>query len=240
VKNAAGIAVYDGPVQFIEAGAMFKSSGSLNVASGMTKTDGSPVQLGIQGWFLPTMAGMSPTEGPVSAFPAPGNPALIITAFTGDLGDTQSVFSFDTSKATQLDLDPANAGNKGVALYLGKDDAGKDIDTVQLPDGLGSVTFEGYKQYAQFDINHDPSKTPVFASAIGIVGGLLLSLGIRRRRIFVRVRPGGDGLRVEVAGLARSEDARLRDEVKGIGSGLRPKRSKQAGQVKQAEAGAGR
>jgi hypothetical protein len=62
---------------------------------------------------------------------------------------------------------------------------------------------------------------------VGIVLGLIGSLGIRRRRVFVRVRPadpsrGEDVIRVEVAGLARAEDARLRDEVRGVGRGLRP------------------
>ena len=96
-------------------------------------------------------------------------------------------------------------------------------------------------------MNHDPSKPLVFASAIGIVGGLLLSLGIRRRRVFVRVRaagsgpaagPGSDegaGVRVEVAGLARAEDERLKDEVRGFGKALRPTETTQK---QQAEAGA--
>ena len=238
VTNAAGKAVWEGPVQFFEAGAMFKSSGMLHVAAGMTTPDGKPTDFGVQGWFMPTMAGMSRTQGPVSAFPAPGNPVLIVTAFTGDLGETGSVFTFDTSKAKQLTLDPANK-NKGSQLDP------QDHPTVQLPDGMGSITFEGVKQYVQFDINHDPSKKLVFGSAIGIVGGLLLSLGVRRRRVFVRVRAedGEGGLRVEVAGLARAEDARLKDEIADVGRSLRPVKKAGGGESGKpdtaVEAGAG-
>jgi cytochrome c biogenesis protein len=239
VSDAAGRAVYDGPVQFFEAGAMFKSSGMLRIGSGLKGADGKPTELGIQGWFMPTMIGMSQTEGPVSAFPAAGNPVLLVNAYTGDLGVNASVFRFDTIRATQLQLNPDNKDITAAKLSL---DPGKD--TVQLPNGMGSITFEGVKQYAQFDINHDPSKKLVFGSAIGIVGGLLLSLGIRRRRVFVRVRPddragsGGAGsrLRVEVAGLARAEDVRLAEEVEDVGRGLRPTQKTRTGSV---EAGAG-
>ncbi|NUR62621.1 MAG: cytochrome c biogenesis protein ResB [Catenulispora sp.] len=220
VRDKTGTPVWSGPVKFFEAGAMFKSSGMLRVADGIKDKDGKPTQLGVQGWFLPTFAGMSMTQGPISAFPAPVNPELILNVYTGDLGSSTSVYRFDTTKAIQQVLDPAN-GRKAVGLDL---DKGK---TVQLPDGMGSISFDGVKQYAQFDINHDPSKTLVFVSAVGIVGGLILSLGIRRRRVFVRVKPAAQGaaqdaIRVEVAGLARAEDGRLRDEVRGVGRGLRP------------------
>ncbi|NUR29130.1 MAG: cytochrome c biogenesis protein ResB [Catenulispora sp.] len=214
VRDKSGTIVRSVPVKFFEAGAMFKSSGTLRVADGIKDKDGKDTQLGIQGWFLPTFAGMSATQGPISAFPAAWNPELIINVYLGDLGDTGSVYKIDTARAQQLELDPQNS-RKAIALEPGK--------SVQLPDGIGSISFDGVKQYAQFDINHDPSKTLVFVSAVGIVGGLILSLGIRRRRVFVRVKPAGDkAVRVEVAGLARAEDARLRDEVKGVGRGLRP------------------
>jgi cytochrome c biogenesis protein len=121
-------------------------------------------------------------------------------------------------------VDPTNPA---VVLTL---DKGKN--TVALPDGTGTIEFDGVRQWAQFDLNHDPSKMLVFVSAVGIIIGLLGSLGIRRRRVFVRVRPvemdaaqvaaQSHAVRVEVAGLARAEDARLRDEVRGVGRGLRP------------------
>jgi cytochrome c biogenesis protein len=235
VQDASGKVLYDSPVLFTEAGAGFKSFGTLRIPAGIKTASGSATELGIQGWFLPDFYGMDPNQGPVSAFPGADNPALVISAYTGDLGDTGSVYQIDLTHAQQLDLNPADANNVGAQLYPGQ--------SVALPGGIGTVTFEGYKQFAQFNINHDPSKPLVFASAIGIVGGLLLSLGIRRRRVFVRVKPAGGpdggeddgGLRVEVAGLARAEDDRLKDEVRGFGKALRPA---QTTQKKQAEAGA--
>ena len=216
VRDKDGTAVYSGPVKYFEAGPMFKSTGMLRVADGIKDKDGKPTQLGVAGTFLPTFVGMSPTEGPVSAFPSAAIPELIVNAYVGDLGGIPSVWRFDTTRAQHLALSPQD-NNYAADLDL------EQHKTVQLPDGIGSITFDGVKQYAQFDINHDPSKTLVFVSAVGIVGGLILSLGIRRRRVFVRVKPAGDeAIRVEVAGLARAEDARLRDEVRGVGRSLRP------------------
>jgi cytochrome c biogenesis protein len=216
VRDKDDTVVYSGPVKYFEAGAMFKSTGMLRVAHGITDKDGKPTELGIFGTFLPTFVGMSPTEGPVSAFPGAAIPELIVNAYIGDLGSIPSVWRFDTTKAQHLALTPKE-NNFAADLDLNQH------KTVPLPDGMGTISFDGVKQYAQFDINHDPSKTLVFVSAVGIVGGLILSLGIRRRRVFVRVKPAGDeAVRVEVAGLARAEDARLRDEVKGVGRSLRP------------------
>ena len=217
VRNKDNTVVYSGPVKYFDVDAMFKSTGMLRVADGIKDKDGKPTQLGVYGTFLPTAPDtMDPALGPVSLYPAALNPKLILNVFTGDLGPSTSVWRFDTAKATQQTLDPAN-GRTAVQLDLDKN------QSVQLPDGMGSISFDGVKQYAQFDINHDPSKTLVFVSAVGIVGGLVLSLGIRRRRVFVRVKPTEqDAIRVEVAGLARAEDERLRDEVRGVGRGLRP------------------
>jgi cytochrome c biogenesis protein len=149
-------------------------------------------------------------------------PALLLTAYTGDLGANPGVYTMNVSRAQQVKLpNPVEPTNPAVVLTL---DKGKN--TVALPDGTGTIEFDGVRQWAQFDLNHDPSKMLVFVSAVGIVVGLIGSLGIRRRRVFVRVRPAEgearDAVRVEVAGLARAEDARLRDEVRGVGRGLRP------------------
>ncbi|NUP51257.1 MAG: cytochrome c biogenesis protein ResB [Catenulispora sp.] len=217
VRDKDGKVRYSGPVKYFDVDSMFKSTGMLRVADGIKDKDGKPTQLGVYGTFLPTAPDtMDPALGPVSLFPQAINPKLILNVFTGDLGPSTSVWRFDTTKATQQTLDPAN-GRTAIQLDTDKN------KTVQLPDGLGSITFDGVKQYAQFDINHDPSKLLVFVSAVGIVGGLILSLGIRRRRVFVRVKPAEqDAIRVEVAGLARAEDERLRDEVRGVGRSLRP------------------
>jgi cytochrome c biogenesis protein len=86
--------------------------------------------------------------------------------------------------------------------------------TATLPNGLGSITFNGVDQWAQFNIAYDPGQPIALGSAAFAVLGLLGSLGIRRRRIWVRVTEQGDGTRlVEVAGLARTEGATPTTEV---------------------------
>ncbi len=47
--------------------------------------DGKPVQLGIQGVFLPTATTNAAGE-PVSAFPDTASPLLVARVWTGDLG----------------------------------------------------------------------------------------------------------------------------------------------------------
>ena len=49
----------------------------------------------------------------------------------------------------------------------------------------------------------------------------MLSLFVRRRRLWVKVAPGGErGTLVQVAGLAKTEGADLRDEVTALGDHL--------------------
>jgi cytochrome c biogenesis protein len=221
VRDKNGKVIVDhAPVPFFDSGAMGVGSGIYKVKNGYVDKFGSPQTLGLSGIFVPDYPGqMIPGLGAVSLFPVASNPALVLTAYTGNLGPNPGVYTMDVGKAQQVKLpNPAEPTNPAVVLTL---DKGKN--TVALPDGTGTIEFDGVKQWAQFDLNHDPSKMLVFVSAVGIVVGLIGSLGLRRRRVFVRVRPADqDAVRVEVAGLARAEDARLRDEVRGVGRGLRP------------------
>ena len=109
----------------------------------------------------------------------------------------------------QLDVKSKNsssyAGN-ALELTVGQ--------TAKLPNGLGSITFVGVKQWAQFNLAYDPGQKVVLPAAILAVLGLIGSLGIRRRRIWVRVSKQADGTHlVEVAGLARTEGATPTAEV---------------------------
>jgi cytochrome c biogenesis protein len=112
------------------------------------------------------------------------------------------------SKMTQLDVKSKTNPAAGNALELAVG------QTATLPNGLGSITFDGVKQWAQFNIAYDPGQPIALGSAAAAVLGLLGSLGIRRRRIWVRVSEQADGTRlVEVAGLARTEGATPTTEV---------------------------
>ncbi|MBS2531490.1 cytochrome c biogenesis protein ResB [Catenulispora sp. NF23] len=226
VRDKTGKAIVDHqPVEFFDSGAMGVGSGIYKVKNGYTDQYGSPQDLGLSGIFIPDYPGeMVPGLGAVSLFPTASNPALVLSAYTGNLGPNPGVYTMDVSRAQRVKLpNSVDPTNPAVVLTL---QPGKN--TVALPNGTGTIEFDGVVQWAQFDLNHDPSKMLVFVSAIGIIAGLLGSLGIRRRRVFVRVKPaaaGQEALRVEVAGLARAEDSRLREEVRGVGRGLRPSKA---------------
>jgi cytochrome c biogenesis protein len=87
--------------------------------------------------------------------------------------------------------------------------------SITLPNGLGKLTFTGYRQWVSLAITYDPGQLPALVSAIAALCGLILSFLVRRRRIFVRVaQPGSDRdgpnsepTAVAVGGLARSDAA---------------------------------
>lgn len=60
-----------------------------------------------------------------------------------------------------------------------------------LPDGQGSLRFDGVSRFANFQIAYDPGKEISLAAAVLLFVGLSASLAIRRRHLWVRVGPGG-------------------------------------------------
>jgi cytochrome c biogenesis protein len=82
----------------------------------------------------------------------------------------------------------------------------------ELPTGAGSITFDGYAEWGAFQVAHDPGKGLALASAVAAIAGVVLSLGIRRRRMWARVVPAGARTVVEVGGLARGEGRGFAEE----------------------------
>jgi len=163
--------------------------------------------------FLPTA--VVDAQGPRSVFPEPDNPALLITAFHGDLGlddgEPQSVYKLDTSDMEQFRGPGGDAFR--AALSVG--------DTTELPDGYGSVTFDGYVTWVNLQVGRNAGKEIVLAGALLAVAGLLASLYVRRRRIWVRATEEEDGSTVvEIAGLQRSDGGDLEAEVGSISDGV--------------------
>jgi cytochrome c biogenesis protein len=211
VRDADGTVLAEGPVPFLPQDNSFTSTGVRKVPVGPEAGLGEDI--GIQGLFLPTA--VVDDRGPRSIFPEPRNPALFITAFHGDLGlddgQPQSVYRLDTSAMEQFRADDGEAFR--AALAVG--------ETVQLPDGFGSVTFDGYVTWVNLQVGRNAGKEFVLGGALMALIGLLASLFVRRRRAWVRVAPGvGAATVVEVAGLQRSEGGDLGAEVDGIAAGL--------------------
>jgi cytochrome c biogenesis protein len=120
------------------------------------------------------------------------------------------VFRLDTSEMRQLESDgePFRA-----ALAIG--------ETIELPGGYGTVTFDGYVKWVQLQISRNSGKELALGGALLAVAGLVASLYVRRRRAWVRVAADEDGRTVvEVAGLARSGGGDLEEQIDGIVGGL--------------------
>ncbi|MFG3226409.1 cytochrome c biogenesis protein ResB [Kitasatospora sp. NPDC048194] len=207
VRNGNGEVVYHDVVPFLPQDANLTSTGVVKVSDYGTGPDGNRTQLGFSGFFLPTAPVSFEGTGPISLFPGDAAPELVLNAFSGDLGTDsglpQNIYQLNTRKLTQLTQDgqPAKAALKPGQGWT-------------LPNGYGSVTFEGYKQWASFNVSHRPGNAIALTGAVLAILGLIGSLFIQRRRIWVRAvaLPGG-GTQVELAGLARSESAKIAEEL---------------------------
>ncbi|AZG48018.1 Cytochrome c biogenesis protein Ccs1 [Gordonia insulae] len=163
-------------------------------------------QVALEGLFAPT-AGFHGTLL-MSSSPEPNDPYVAIRIYEGDTGlDTgkpQNAYQLDQSLIEQGRLQQRAQVN----LAQGQAHA--------LPDGT-SVRFDGYERWVSVQVSHDPAQIWVLVSAIVMLGGLLVSLLIRRRRIWVRLVPAprdsdsaDSGERrtvVEIGGLARTDQA---------------------------------
>ncbi len=190
VRDGRGTTVFTGPVAFLPRDANLASQGVIKAP------DAQPTQLGFEGLFLPTGA-VDPATGPYSAFPDALNPRLVMTVYTGDLGlgggAPQSVYTLDKTNLTQVTI---NGQPFAQALTVGQ--------TMTLPNGQGTLTFDGVARFAHFQIANDPGKQLSLVAATLLLVGLTGSLMIPRRRLWVRARPAPDGTSsiVEVATLA--------------------------------------
>lgn len=194
VRDSTGEVVYDDTVVTLPQDGNFTSTGVIKLP------DASP-QLGFDVVFYPTLQPGSI----VSAFPAPDFPASYLAAWTGDpgmdSGVPQSVYKLDKTDMTQLGRVPA--------LLPGQ--------TWTLPDGAGSISLVGYERWASFQIAFDPGKElALIASALALTG-LMLSLFVRRRRVWLKVSTGADGSTVvEIAGLNRAEGQDVSGDIQLI------------------------
>jgi cytochrome c biogenesis protein len=190
VTDADGDVVFDQPVPFLyRETATFTSDGVIKVP------DTGGEQLGFTAVFLPSAA--EAADGSlISDFPDARDPVVTLTGYKGDLGldsgRSQSVYQLATGDMTEIGDSPE--------LRPG--------DTWELPDGSGTVEFTGYSDYISMQANSNPARVPALVAASAAVVGLVLTLFVRPRRVWVRARAGADGRTVvEVAGLSKSEGA---------------------------------
>jgi cytochrome c biogenesis protein len=181
----------DGQV-YPETNPFIPASTSTFVSDGVVKVPDA--SLGFEGVFVPTAVAVGGTRE--SIFPAADAPAVSLNAYSGNLGlndgVAQSVYTLDTSQMTKLTAAPEVLTPGG---------------TWKLPDGKGSITFVGVKQWVSMTITYDPGQVPALVCGMLALAGLLLSFFVRRRRVFVRAVPAasGTGSVVTVGGLTRSD-----------------------------------
>ncbi|PPF59934.1 cytochrome C biogenesis protein [Clavibacter michiganensis] len=203
VRDPAGTVVYSADVPFLPQDAKLTSLGVVKVPDGLRE------QVGMLGFFYPTQGA---EKAPFfSSYPDLDNPLLTLNVYTGDLGIDggvpTSVYTLDTGNLTQLT--GGKTGVQSIELAPGQ--------TVDLPDGLGSVSLDSVPRFVSFDVHHDPTQRWVLLFAILVLGGLLTSLFVPRRRVWVKAVPQADGsTTLEYAGLARGEDPTLEAAVAAL------------------------
>ena len=206
VKDAKGdVVINHEAVPLLPLDANVTSTGAIKVMDGYRNAKGEKEQLGFQAFFLPTYGGGTSV---VSTFPSLMNPVLNLAAYHGDLGvDSgipQSVYQLDKTNLKGF------KDSKGAQLR----DNLKPGETMTLPNGAGTVTFDGIKEWAGFQVTRQPGSGWALAGAVAAIFGLAASLFIQRRRVWVRAVAGADGVTVvEMAGLGRSESAKVPEEL---------------------------
>lgn len=223
VRDGDGNVAFSGPVVFIPLDANFRSDGVIKAP------DARPERLAFQGVFLPTAKPTS--SGMVSVFPDALNPRLLLNAWAGppkaETGVPENVFSLDTTGLTQLKTGDAPVT---AALAIG--------ESLTLPDGKGSISFDGWQRWTKLQVSNTPGGWLVLVSAMLAVAGMAVSLAVRPRRLFVRVvgvvpsvpgaavrdsQPGATVL--EFAGLDRVEGrGGLTEEVAALVAAVAPER----------------
>ena len=220
VRNADGSVAWSGAEPFLPEDSTFRSFGVVKVPDAKQKSGNT--QIGLEGEFYPTYA-FTQASGPFSAFPDDKNPAVSMVVWTGDLGldngQPQSVYSLDKKRLAKL-RKPTGQQVR-VDLAVGH--------TAKLPDGLGSVTFDGVSRYVKLQVSQTPGQPVLLGGVVLALIGMLGSLYIRPRRLWVRARREGGRTLVEIAGLDRSSGGDLAAEVARIRERMQPATAQETG-----------
>ena len=209
VRDAEGEIAFSQPVPFLPEDDFYTSRGVVKVP------DVSPglEQLGFTGYLLPTA--IAEEDGLRSVHPQPNAPLIVLDLYPGDLGldqgIPQNVYQLDTDNMTQV-MD----GEEEVKILLAPG------EEVELPDGLGTISFDSLPRFAAIDLRYDPTLTLLLVSSLAAMAGLSASLFAPRRRLWVKTTQDEDGhTLVEAAALARGDDPGLERELERVMTAVR-------------------
>ena len=209
VRDGAGTVLYRQATPFLAQDNFYTSVGAIKVPAA------SPKMLGFSGFFLPTVD-PSFANGPVSEFPALKNPELALSVWEGNLfpgGRSQSVYSLNTSELTAV----PKADGQPLLIRLAPG------QTYELPGGRGSITFDSVTRFAGLSVRTDPGKALTLAAALLTIAGLVASLLVRRRRVFVRAQPDPTDswtTLVTIGALSKTADPGLTAALQGLADEL--------------------
>lgn len=196
IRNAEGETVFSESTPFLPQDQHLTSLGVLKVPFGLGE------QVGLRGFFYPTATQLE-SGAWASSFSDLTDPMLTLDIFVGDLGINegvpQSVYTLDTEKMEQLT--GRDTDQESLRLRMG--------ETVDLPNGLGTITLDAAPRYASFDVMRNPAQVWILVFALLSTAGLLSSLFVPRRRLWVKAIPGDGGVTLQYAGLARGDDPTL-------------------------------
>lgn len=203
VRDKDGNVTYSGITAFLPQSSTYTSLGVIKVPD-------APEQFGMVAFFYPTVDELE-TGALTSLYPAPIDPLLTMNVYVGDLGldggVPKNVYALDTTNMTQVA--GGKSGVKGLRLQVG--------DTVKLPGDLGTVSFDKLKRFASLDVSYNPGGVWVLVFALLALAGVMTSLLVPRRRVWVRKTEGG----FEVAALARGDDPILEKVVSELAAQLK-------------------
>ncbi len=200
VRDGTGKVAYSGPTVFLPTSGDLTSFGVVKVP------DAQPTQIGLEGEFYPTYA-FTKATGPFTAFPDAKNPAISMLAYQGNLnldnGLPQSVYALDKTKLKPIQT--ATGKPLRIDLPMGA--------TKTLPNHMGSVSFDGLSRFVRLQVSRTPGALVALSGAVLALVGLLGSLFIRPRRIWVRAHRKNDSTVIEIGGLDRSSGGDLTQEI---------------------------
>ena len=173
--------------------------GNFTSAGAIKAPDARPERLAFEAFFFPTA--VLDEQGPRSIFPDALNPALFVNVWHGppkaETGRPENVYSLDTAGLTQLkDADGEPVRHRPQGRRRGQ----------RCPTARARSSWTAGSRWVKLQIGDTPG-VPISLVALGFaVTGLCLSLFVRPRRVWVRVRGADEGRRVvEVGGLDRAD-----------------------------------
>ncbi|MFC6704081.1 cytochrome c biogenesis protein ResB [Flexivirga alba] len=178
VKDPKGKVLYHQATPFLPQDNAYRSVGAVKVPAA------SPKELGFFGFFLPT-ATFDNKMGPISTYAGLDNPELVLGAYQGQLfpdDSPQSVYTLNTQKMTQV--------MEGKTPWRGVVRPGQ---TLKLPDGTTISMDKSIPRWAGLSARYDPGKGTALTSALIGLLGLIMSMTLRRRRIFFKIRTANGG-----------------------------------------------